>query len=333
MNEKEIFLKTENWLENNMDVVLAHVVETWGSSPRPVGSTMVINNKNDIIGSVSGGCIESFVFSKALDVIKNNTSQILDFGVSNQQAWDVGLTCGGKIKVFLEKIEPKNINEIQFINKSIKTNKNIIIATNLENNEKIIFENSSQNNIENNLFDTFKSVMKAGSSCLHYIENTPWFFKFFGCRNKVIVVGAVHIAEPLISMSQILGFETILIDPRNNYKENKFKNNTIIMKEWPDEALKKIDLDNSCALVTLTHDPKLDDPALEYTLKRQTFYIGCLGSKKTHASRINRLKKKGFSEKVISSIHGPIGLGIGAKSPAEIATSIISQIIAVKNKS
>ena len=332
MNEREIFLKTESWLKQNLDVAIAYVVQTWGSSPRPVGSAMVINNNNETIGSVSGGCIESFVFGKAIEVIKSDVSQVLEFGVSNKQAWDVGLTCGGKIKIFVEKINKKNINEIKLINKTIKTNKKIVIATNLKNQDKIVYEdiNSYSND---NLLDEVKETARKKTSSLKLVKNSPWFFKFFGGKYKIIIIGAVHIAEPLILMAKILDFEIILIDPRNNYDDKKFVSDALILKEWPDDALKKIELNNSCSVVTLTHDPKLDDPALEYILNKDLLYIGSLGSKKTHASRKIRLMKKGFSEEKIQRIKGPIGLDIGAMNPAEIATSIISQIISIKNMS
>ena len=131
-------------------------------------------------------------------------------------------------------------------------------------------------------------------------------------------------------MAKILGYEVLLIDPRNNFK-NETYSDISIFNDWPDEALKKIVIDSNTAIITLTHDPKLDDPALEYSLKSNAFYIGCLGSKKTHASRLLRLQKKGYNKKELSRLNGPIGLNIGAKTPQEIAIAIISQIIEKKN--
>ena len=326
MNEKEIYIKILQWLNNKKEVAIANVIETWGSSPRPVGSIMAINSDHDIIGSVSGGCVENFVFSKALEVIKNNNVETLEFGVTNSKAWEVGLTCGGKIKVFLEKISHKDIGFIKKINEIYTENKTMVIATRLDDGQRDIFDNSDAKKSKHKLKIDFNTI-KSG---IRLLEDQEWFLKVFQNNAKIIIIGAVHIAEPLINFANHLNYEVFLIDPRSTFNEKKF-NNIKIFKEWPDEALKKITIDQNTAIVTLTHDPKLDDPALEFSLKTNAFYIGCLGSKKTHDSRILRLKKKGINEEQLNKLNGPVGLNIAAKTPSEIAISIISQVILFKN--
>ena len=326
MNEKEIYTKILQWLNNKKEVAIANVIETWGSSPRPVGSIMAVNSDHEIIGSVSGGCVESFVFGKALEVIKYNKVETLEFGVTNSKAWEVGLTCGGKIKVFLEKISHKNLDFIKKINETYTKNKIMVIATRLNDGKRDIFDNALTNKPKHKLKINFNTI-KSG---IRLLDNQEWFLKVFQNNAKIIIIGAVHIAEPLINFASDLTYEVFLIDPRSTFNEKKF-NNIKIYKEWPDEALKKITIDQNTAIVTLTHDPKLDDPALEYSLKTNAFYIGCLGSKKTHESRVLRLKKKGINEEQLKKLNGPIGLTIGAKTPSEIAISIISQIILFKN--
>lgn len=326
MNEKEIYIKILQWLNNKKEVAIANVIETWGSSPRPVGSIMAINSDHDIIGSVSGGCVENFVFGKALEVIKNNNVETLEFGVTNSKAWEVGLTCGGKIKVFLEKISHKDIDFIKKVNEVYTKNETMVIATRLNDGQRDIFDNTEANKSK----VKFKIDLNTIKSSIRLLDNQEWFLKVFQNNAKIIIIGAVHIAEPLINFAKHLNYEVFLIDPRSTFNEKKF-NNIKIFKEWPDEALKKIIIDQNTAIVTLTHDPKLDDPALEYSLKTDAFYIGCLGSKKTHNSRILRLKKKGINEEQLNKLNGPVGLSIGAKTPSEIAISIISQIILFKN--
>ena len=326
MNEKEIYSKILKWLKDKKEVAIANVIETWGSSPRPVGSIMAISNTNEIIGSVSGGCVENFVFGKALDVIKNNKVETLEFGVSNSEAWEVGLTCGGKIKVFVEKISYSDIDYIKRINSAFTDNKNILVATRLKDGKRKILNDTENLSFKNN-FHINNETTKSG---LKILANEAWFLKNFKNNIKVIIIGAVHIAEPLIKFLNSLAYEVLLIDPRSTFNEKKYVD-VKIYKEWPDEALKKIKIDQSTAIITLTHDPKLDDPALLYSLKTDAFYIGCLGSNKTHNSRILRLKKKDINEKKLSRLNGPIGIDIGAKTPTEIAISIISQIIKTKN--
>tara|TARA_B100000029_G_scaffold497872_1_gene565937 strand:+ start:367 stop:1356 length:990 start_codon:yes stop_codon:yes gene_type:complete len=326
MNEKEIFLKAEEWLIKGLDIAIVTVIETWGSSPRPVGSSMVVNSQNNIIGSVSGGCIENFVFAKSLEVIKTNSCQVLEFGVTNSQAWEAGLTCGGKIKVLVEKFAQKDLEIIKKINKIFNSQGKMILATNLSTGEKKIFVHSQNSD------SVSPKNIKNETSKIEKIKGINWFSKVFSSQYKIIIIGAVHISEPLIDLSNILDFKVFLIDPRNNFDQNKFKKKATLLNDWPDEGLKKLGIDNKTSIVTLTHDPKLDDPALIFSLKSNALYIGCLGSIKTHEARVKRLSKQGFSKKELNRIYGPIGLNIIAKTPAEIACSIISQIVLRKNQ-
>ncbi len=330
MNEKEIYNKIEFFLKEEKEIAVINVIETWGSSPRPVGSVMVVTEDKQIVGSVSGGCIESFVFGKALEVIKTNKVLTLDFGVTNKQAWEVGLTCGGKIKVFIEKFTNLDLSYVKKINNSFSSGKSITVATKiLDGTRKILADKKLT--IKNKDLAINQMTNHLKESKLELLNNQYWFFKVFKSTIKLIIIGAVHIAEPLIKFADILGYKIFIIDPRNALKTISYNNKVEVIKDWPDEALKKIAIDNNSAIVTLTHDTKLDDPALEYALRSEAFYIGCLGSKKTHASRLARLSEKGFKDIILKKLNGPIGLSIGAKNPAEIAVSIVSQIIEIKN--
>ncbi len=326
MNEKEIFLKAEEWLHKNLDIAIVSVVETWGSSPRPVGSSMIVNSNNEIVGSVSGGCIESFVFAKSLEVIKNSKFEILEFGVTNSKAWEVGLTCGGKIKVLVEKYSVSDLRIIKKINSVFKDQGKFIVSTNLSTGERKFSDGPT-------IFEKkMKAYINSDISSLTNINGVSWFNKVFTSQPVIIIIGAVHISEPLVELAKILNFKVYIIDPRNNFDKSKFKNKAILIDAWPDDGLKKLTIDSNTSIVTLTHDPKLDDPALLFSLKSKASYIGCLGSKKTHQARVERLMKKGFSKNDICKINGPIGIDINAKTPSEIACSIISQIIQRKNQ-
>ena len=208
-----------------------------------------------------------------------------------------------------------------------KENKNeFAIITNIANGESCIFEKNKplDKNFEKYLdqINNFFNKKKNG-----IIENTDIFVETYVRPIKVIIVGAVHIAQYLVDYAKSLNFEISIIDPRGYFaSEQRFPNLKIINK-WPDEAFKEIETNENSALIALTHDPKIDDPALQHALKNKFYYIGALGSKKTHANRCKRLKEAGFKEEEINLIHGPIGIKLGGKSAPEIALSIIAQLV------
>ena len=209
--------------------------------------------------------------------------------------------------------------------------KEFALLTNLQNSNSEIFElgkKLSKEFVNNKIeIENFYKLKKNG-----IIDETQIFIQNYTKPINVVVIGAVHIAQYLIEFAKNLNFEITVIDPRKFFiSEQRFKNVNII-NEWPDEAFKKIETNSNTALVALTHDPKIDDPSLRYALKNKFFYIGALGSKKTHVNRCERLKGIGFTEKEISKIHGPIGIKLGGKSAPEIALSIISQLVLETHK-
>ena len=289
------------WDREKRDFSLAVVVKTWGSSPRQVGSMMLIRDDGHIVGSVSGGCVEGSVIFSAKKILADSSAEILDFGVADQDAWSVGLSCGGKISVFVcprKKIQASLFEKLNSANVNRET---FQIECDFRNGK--IFESKSSN---------------SNDDCLP-LKLIP--------KPRLFIVGAVHITQYLIPMAKEAGFEAVLIDPRSHFATSERFPNIEIINDWPDDALKKFHLNENDCLVTLTHDPKIDDPALLIALNSPLFSISCLGSKKTHASRKARLHKHGISEEQFSKINGPAGLDINAKNPAEIAVSIMAELI------
>lgn len=216
---------------------------------------------------------------------------------------------------------------------SEKNNRNtIIVATEINSGEQIIINEKNDTDINNKILIAAKNNIIQGKSEILEIESNKWFLNITLPPLRLITVGAVHIAQPLAEIATISGYEVIIIDPRAAFANNQRFPDIKIINEWPEVALNELGIDNRTAVVTLTHDPKLDDSALNAALKSKAFYIGSLGSKKTHKARVQRLKIANFSDDEINRIHGPIGLAIGAKSPQEIAISIISEIITIRNK-
>ena len=214
----------------------------------------------------------------------------------------------------------KNIIELK------RQKKEFAIVTNLENGNSIIYQ--SDNDLNNEFSDKKDQIINFYKSKNNgVIDGTNIFVESYVRPIKVVIVGAVHIAQYLVDFAKSLNFEISIIDPRGYFASEKRFPNMKIINKWPDEAFEELDTNENTALIALTHDPKIDDPALQYGLKNKFYYIGALGSKKTHVNRCERLKEAGFTEEQINSIHGPIGIKLGGKSAPEIALSIIAQLV------
>ena len=218
----------------------------------------------------------------------------------------------------------KNILEQIIKNKSLKLE--FAIVTNLKSGESQIFElnkklTGSFEKFQKEIEEFFKSKKNG------MIKNSEIFVETYIRPIKVIIIGAVHIAQYLVNYVKSLNFEILIIDPRGYFATTKRFPNLKIINKWPEEAFKEINTNENTALIALTHDPKIDDPALQHALNKNFYYIGALGSKKTHENRCQRLKESGFTDKQINSIHGPIGIKLGGKSAPEIALSIIAQLV------
>jgi xanthine dehydrogenase accessory factor len=306
-----------DWQRAGKGAALATVVETWGSAPRPVGSQLVISGDSEIMGSVSGGCVEGAVVVEALEALEDGRCRMLEFGVSDDEAFAVGLACGGRIRVMVEPvgqgqgIAPRLLDELAAARAGRRA---VAVVTDTGNwtREIIGYEAAPAR------FAADRSGFDAAAPARFIaIHNPPL---------RLAVVGAVHIAQPLVVMAEAAGYDVILIDPREAFaSEGRFPGGHLV-HDWPDAALAAHGLDNRTAVVTLTHDPKLDDPALDAALNSPVFYIGALGSTRTHAKRVARLTQAGFAQAQIARIDAPIGLDIGSRSPAEIAVAILAQM-------
>ncbi len=342
----DIFINAKKWHDKGIKTAIATVINTWGSSPRPVGSQLIVNENGQFFGSISGGCIESDVIMAAKDIINHDKPKfikpkLIKYDISNENAWQIGLTCGGEIEILIEKFDDKAAN-INNIIKSKIDKISIAIITNITNGEKAAYKNSNNDKskidyiageeiITNDkesqeLIIAAKNALKLNQSVNLKLANKHYFIKIISPIKCMVIIGAVHIAQALSSMALISGFKVIIIDPRSSWATAERFPNIKIIQEWPEDIMDKLDITNKMAIITLSHDKKFDDPALEYAIKSKAFYIGALGSKRTHAKRIKRLDKSGFNKQEINKIDAPIGMDIGAKAPAEIAISIMANI-------
>ncbi|SMX36394.1 XdhC family protein [Maliponia aquimaris] len=304
------------WHRAGKGAVLATVVETWGSAPRRVGSQLAISGEGEIEGSVSGGCVEGAVIVEAIEALEKGEKRELEFGVSDQDAFTVGLACGGTIRVLVEPVGPVLPEALlEDLVAARAAREPVAYVVDLDRSDRWLDRSGFEQR-----FRMDRSGFEPDSRVFVGIHNPPL---------RLIVVGAVHIAQALVPMARLAGYDPAVIDPRETFASEARFPGTRLSHDWPDEAVTALGLDTRTALVLLTHDAKLDDPALALALRSGCFYIGALGSTRTHGKRVARLTEAGFTEAEIDRIHGPIGLDIGAASPAEIAVSILAEMTRV----
>lgn len=325
----DVLGQATDWAKAGKGVALATVIGTWGSSPRPVGSQLAIDSDGAFVGSVSGGCIEGAVIGEALQTIKDGKVRTLDFGVSDEQAWEVGLACGGDIKIFVEQAADAATM------KRLQTERPIAQVTDLKTG---IYSIVTPGEVAGTLKLSDAIVARARDTIRDDLSRTvkdedgsEYFVRVFNTPLRMIVVGAVHISQALVPMAQLAGYACTVVDPRGAFATKERFPGVTLSEDWTDDALNKLQPDARTAIITLTHDPKLDDPALLVALKSEAFYVGALGSSRTHAKRVTRLKEVGLTDAEIARIGSPVGLDIGAKSPAEIAISILAEVVAAKH--
>jgi xanthine dehydrogenase accessory factor len=289
---REIASAIKGWRSRGDEkIALATVVETRGSAPRPVGSKLAISEHGELAGSVSGGCVENEVYETARGVLGGAPPQVMSYGISDEQAWSVGLPCGGEIDVFVEQLP---IADAQ------------ALASRVERGERF----------------TRTTVLDASGR--EFVEE-------FGPPPLLLVFGAVDTAEALCKAARQLGWRTVVADARAKFAtRERIPSADELIVEWPDEVLARVQPDDRTAVVVLTHESRFDIPALMGALRSEAFYVGALGARRNQERRRARLLEEGLSEEEIERIAGPTGLDIGAESPAETAISILAEILAVR---
>lgn len=334
------------WHEENKIFAIARVLSTWGSAPRRPGATMLISRDVQVVGSVSGGCIEASVIDSASAVLESGMPKVLEFGVDDERAWSVGLSCGGHVRVFVEtwsSFEGSGLVE------SLRADAPFVLASTVgtgESSHSVIHRDGSilgdilgkmvgeRPGDEEAVLDAALAALAERKSKEKDIDNETFFLHVFPEPQRLVIVGGADITVSLLAFAKAMDFETIVVDPREIFtSSDRFDvEPDHIHRTWPQEILPNIKLDENTYAVLLTHDPKIDDPALRLLLERPVAYIGALGGKRTQEKRNNRLLEAGFSLDQVDRIHGPVGVDIGAASPKEIALSIMAEIVSVRNR-
>jgi xanthine dehydrogenase accessory factor len=305
---REVLDELNEWIGGREEIAIATVIETWGSSPRPLGSKMLVTRSGKMAGSVSNGCIEGAVFEEAQKVLMSGAPKVAAFGVADDVAFEVGLACGGHIEVFVQPLGRAHRQLVGMLNRD----ESATLRTNLSTGEAELVEGTA-----------------AGTELAR--RDGDVFIEPFRRPAQLVIIGAIHIAIPLHRLGKLMGYRVTVVDARSKFAtRERFPEADELIVAWPDEAMAKITIDNSTYVVILTHDPKFDLPALRSVLTKDAGYIGAIGSRKTNQNRFDALRKEGFTEEQLARVHGPIGLDLGSRGAEETALGILAEITAVR---
>ncbi|MDB5816544.1 MAG: hypothetical protein JWQ11_184 [Rhizobacter sp.] len=304
----QVLAQARQWHAEGHKVWLVTVIETWGSAPRPPGALLSLGGDGLVVGSVSGGCVEDDLIDRVRHGERVGKPSLITYGVSKEEAARFGLPCGGNLRLVQEPL-----TDVSWIDEVLeRTARHELVARVLDLETGLVTVDAAARG------DTFEFDG-------HRLR------ALFGPRWRLLIIGAGQLSRVLASMALALDFEVICCDPREEYSLTWDVPGTTFSKAMPDDLVLELQLDPHSAVVAVTHDPKLDDMVLLEALKSPAFYIGALGSRVNTVHRKERLALFDLSEPEIDRLHGPIGLDIGSKTPAEIAVSIVAEIIAVKN--
>jgi xanthine dehydrogenase accessory factor len=296
------------WLQSGRRVALATVVQTWGSSPRPVGSWLAIRDDGQVVGSVSGGCVEDDLIRRVqVEILTRFAPELIKYGVSKDEAVRFGLPCGGTLQLL---VEPRpEISVLGEVLQKIEGREIVIRQVDLQSGRSTILPGARE--------DRF------------YLSGTT-MQTLYGPRWRMLIIGAGQLSLYLANFALANDFDVVIIDPREEYSEGVKQEGIQYIQGMPDDVMQELGVDMHTAIVALTHDPKIDDLALIDALKSKAFYVGALGSHTNTHKRKERLQEFNLSSQELDRLHGPVGLSIGALAPPEIATSIMAEVIAVK---
>lgn len=325
---------------------MATVVRTWRSAPRPAGASMLVTDADEAVGSVSGGCVEGALFDLGQEVLADGLPRLETYGVSDDDAFAVGLTCGGILEVFVERVDERTWPELEGIAASIDAEEPVAVATIVAGPHSlgrhlVVRKDRTEGSLGTaRLDDTVREdvigLLESGTTgFLHYGpegerlgEGLDVFVQSFAPKPQMFVFGAIDFSAALVRVGKLLGFRVTVVDARPVFATAKrFPEADEVVVDWPHRWLAGQQVDSRTVIAVLTHDPKFDVPALKAALQTNAGYIGAMGSRRTHEDRLVRLKEAGLTDDQLARVHSPIGLDLGARTPEETAISIAAEII------
>jgi xanthine dehydrogenase accessory factor len=351
---RDVLTELTRWWTEGHPVGMATVVGTWRSAPRPAGATMLVGADGTAVGSVSGGCVEGAVYELCTRAIETGTPLLQRYGISDDDAFEVGLTCGGIIDLFVERVDQHSFPELGAVAASIGSGEPVAIATCIEGPEDrlgkrlVIWPDRRSGSLglprlDDAVADDGRGLLAGGrTGILHYGhdgerrgDEIAIFVASHAPRPRMLVFGAIDFAAAVARVGAFLGYRVTVCDARAVFATPKrFPDADEVIVDWPHRYLaSELDaarLDGRTVVCVLTHDPKFDVPVLEFALRQDFAYVGAMGSRRTHDDRMKRLREAGVEEEALARLASPIGLDLGARTPEETAVSIAAEIIAAR---
>ena len=327
--DQDVLQTAYEWLQKGHELALVTVLKTWGSSPRPLGSLMVMRRDGVHSGSVSGGCVEQDLLQRYRDGQLSDTNPTrVDYGVNRAEATRLGLPCGGRLELLIEKLDNR-------LNDSLNDSRNDRRNDRRDDSKQLqqILLALQQHQLISRHVDlqTAKVTLQPANADEKFIYTSQYVQKTFGSQWNMLLIGAGHLSKYVSQIALLLDYHIVVCDPREEYAQNWQVEGTELSTLMPDDAVKKYVQQTRSVVVALTHDPKLDDMALLEALDSPAFYVGAIGSQGNCESRLQRLQKSGLNSGQLQRLHAPTGLPIGSHTPAEIAISILAEITQQRN--
>ena len=353
---RDLLATLEAWRREGTGAGRAVVVRTFGSAPRPEGAVLLVADDGRLLGSVSGGCIEGAAAERIAEARRSGLATVVRYGISDEDAWDVGLACGGTIDVLIEPSVPNAVIEAATTSLGPRGSSRAVVtplppdappatfgphepgagaapgSPLIVGAGGILIDGSTNDpSTDAALAIEAAAILDDGRSTTVEIGDRSFFVEAFPVRPRLIVVGGVEAARSLVRYARELGYETVVVDGRAAFATaERFPDVDRIVVAWPDEAFETLEVGANDAVAILSHDPKFDEPAIVEAMRRECRYVGAVGSRKTQADRRERLAEAGLSEVQIGSLRGPIGLDLGGRDPAETALAIMAEIVAAR---
>lgn len=346
MTDADAIRRALQWRAAGHAVAIAVVTGVWRSAPRPVGARLVVRDDGEFCGSVSGGCVEAETITAALDVVADSHPRRLKFGVAEQTAWDNGLPCGGDIAILAYFLDDAGEAALHTALREEEARRPTALVTRVGDGRQhcAVAGDGDGDGEFTAAFAVAAERLAAGLPPLMWEDGGEiYFIEPLSPPPRLLLVGATHIAQALLPLAAVVEMPCVVIDPRTawaaaarfppaRFPQANAPHHADIRREWPEKAFADLRLGAQDAVITLAHDEKIDDPALLAALAASPFYIGALGSRRTHAARLARLRRHGVDDAAVRRIHAPVGLDIGAKTAEEIALSIVAQVVQTRRR-